>query len=355
MSSFETNLYVNTRSGNPVVATSLNFTAPQGSVFQLTSAGGTQLRVTTALTDLFQTIPSPGSTLLLTLGTASGHATVRVSETVITKITFTSSGSQPGGTTQITVNVDGTFQVTALGTGVTFNGLYYFVTAIPTNGVVDLVYPRFLIPVVTGGASDFSFGLTFAENLSNPVATPADSSLLTVSGSTVTATSSLTAGMATTLTVSFTTEQQPSGSSTFVVQRLNDAVSPSVASGGASSLTIYGDSTVITGLAANAFLQGMGTKYETTAQGSYTLDFIATSNLGFSSTPATFPALANQPSGRPSWVQAPLLSTSPQGRPHLQIPFQSSVTTLQRTGLVINTLAGSFDDPTIVNNPDKDG
>jgi len=96
-------------------------------------------------------------------------------------------------------------------------------------------------------------------------------------------------------------------------------------------------------------------KYETTAQGTYILNFIDMGTGGFSSTPATFPALANQPSGQPDWVQTPLLSTTSQGRPDLQIPFQNSVTTLQRAGLIIHTLAGSFDDPTIVNNPDKDG
>jgi hypothetical protein len=352
MSNFETNVYVNTSVTNLTAATTLSFTAPSGSVFRLQSASEQSLSVTHASEGLLQSIPEPGTDLELILDTTSGKATIQASEAVSNDIGFDITSGEGGGTTQITVNADGTFVVTQVGTGVTFVAVHYFITAMPTNGIVSLVLPRFLIPVSEGN-SDFSFNLLYATNLESPVATPKESDRLTISNSTnsgvtVTATSDLTPGAVTSLTVSFSTPDREAGSATFIVQRLNDTTSPSE-NGAPTDLTVYDDSIVITNLADNVLLQGIGSSYETIAEGDYILEFIAVEGE-FNSPPASFlPSPSSTPSSTPpSWIQVT------PGSGSFQLEVENNGSRLH-TGLVVNTSAVSSHDPTIVNNPDKDG
>jgi hypothetical protein len=69
--------------------------------------------------------------------------------------------------------------------------------------------------------------------------------------------------------------------------------------------------------------------------------------LGFSSAPTTFPGLQVPP----PWVG---VTPPAPGSSVLQLQIQNDGVR-QFTDLIVNTLSGSFDDPTIVNNPDKDG
>jgi hypothetical protein len=244
-----------------------------------------------------------------------------------------------GGTSQATVFPEGSFQITSLAAGASYRGLYYFVTAIPENGRMSFLSPRFLVPAVTE-ETDFSFDVLGDGATASSL--ESSSAGIQIDGSTVTVTSQLSQGTDAIVMGDFASESS-SGSFVFTVQRLS---SSSVASGSQMELLVRSNGRIaVSSLASSCMVQGSGASYQTTAEGDYILHFTA-EGIDFSSSPATF-----EPTQ--SWIQQLPLS---QDMSSLQIAIENQeADTFQSAHMTLITGDGSLDDPTIVNNPDKDG
>jgi hypothetical protein len=284
----------------------------------------------------------------LTIGSAfsgTGTVTLNLSGGNVGSTSFnlvlSSAGAQNGTQTTVQVDPNGWMLVTSLGNNVAMQGLFYMIQALPSSGgLVQLDDPVLLIPKVTGGNTDFSFSVGVGLSLSGGSLSLSKSSNavpVSISGTTVTALSSLAGGNTATVTATYTANGTTLATSTFTIQRLS---STTVTSGSSSVLNLNSDTSfAVTGLAANVYLRGTDVKYHTTLPGTYYLNFYTTtSGLQFNSSAIS---LTNNTGSFPysNTTNSAQITATNQG-------------TLTSTDFTLATSLGTLSDPTIINNPD---
>jgi hypothetical protein len=306
--------------------------------FSISAVGGPTLGTITTPDPNLQV---SGSTVTVLSG-FTGPSTVTISLTGANvpsasfTITQSSATSQSGTQTSLTVDTFGWFMVTALGTGASFNALAYLVTGLPSgqNTRLSLPCPLFLIPSVSG-TTDFSFRVDGTSKVKD-VSIAAVGSGLTSSNNTVTATSGLTAGMRSSVTVNYTQDgiQQ---TAQFYIQRLSSA-----GTGADSKIEVGQHGHIrVKSLPAGVYLRGNNIKYEMTAKGNYSVAFAGVGGVAFNTNAVTF-----SPSS-----SALKFTLAPSGTSVTINDVSSGMT--PPVDFTLHTNLGSID-PQIVNNPDDD-
>jgi hypothetical protein len=268
-------------------ASVLAFTVPpatSGSSFSFSISAVEGVTLGTITPSDLTNLQVSGSTVTVLSGfTGTGTVTVHLGTAFVNATTFSitrSSGSAQTGTqTSLDVNKFGWFLVTALGSGASFEALSMTVTGLPSNEGVQIYSPKplFLIPSVTG--TDYSFTIGNTAMVENIVQVAAGSGL-TQSSNTVTATSDLTEGMRSFVTVTYVPHGQTQSTTTqFAVQRLGVA-----GTGEAMDLQVGNQGAILVlGLPEGVQVRGNNMSYQTTEAGSYEFSFVGEGGVTLSS------------------------------------------------------------------------
>ena len=176
-----------------------------------------------------------------------------------------SSAPASSATTNLTVNADGSFFVTSMGSGVTLtDGVTSLVTSIPSGGQVQVIDPVFFVTNTSN-----SFSLAGASSVTLGTITAGSGLSVSPPGSTTVTVSNWSALDNSEVTVDFTLNGASSSLIFIVVQSVRTA-----STGGTTNLTVNNAGLlVVTALSPDAYLTGIDLEYQTTTAGSYGFGF----------------------------------------------------------------------------------